>query len=246
MKIGVEIQGLKTTLALLGDQARQVPFATALALNATARGVKAAGIDSMRREFDSPKPITLNSLFIKPATKDQPRAEVFVKDQPLAKGAGGGLAEVLGHQFAGGQRTRKRLESHLQRMGYIGPSEYVAPGPDARMDSYGNISLGQVQQIMTALHLHFAAYQNATRSKRSQRNAKAAGHLFWSQGKDGKRRGVWGTDAQKNLRLILVVIPTPRYKRRIFLDRLAQEVVTRDWASNFDSALARALSSANP
>ena len=83
MKIGVEIQGLKTTLALLGDQARQVPFATALALNATAQGVKAAGIDSMRREFDRPKPITLNSLFIKPATKAQPQAEVFVKHHQL-------------------------------------------------------------------------------------------------------------------------------------------------------------------
>lgn len=246
MKIGVQITGLEPALVLLSNQARQLPFATALALNATARGVKAAGVESMRREFDRPKPITLNSLYIKPATKARQQAEVYVKDDVLGKGASGGMAQVLGHQFSGGQRTRKRLEMHMQRMGYISAAEYVAPGPDARLDAYGNISTGQIQQLMTALRLHWDTYNNATRSKRSERNAKAAGRLFWSDGTRGKRRGVWGSDAKHNLLLILVVIPTPHYKRRIFLDRLASEVVARDWSSNFAAALTRAMSSARP
>ena len=243
IKIGVRLEGFPVLAASLGDQTRQIPFATSQALNTTARTVREATQAEMATQFDRPTPLVLKSLFIAPATKASLQASVYLKDREIGGKNLRSMAEILGHQFAGGTRLRKRIEDAFTTARFIRQGEYLVPGPDAKLDQYGNLSRGQTQQIYAALRLFRDPYQNVTHSKRSQRNAKAAGRIFWSDGRGG-RRGLWATDARGFPKLLMLVIPTPVYRRRIDMDRIAGPIVARDFSANFDAALTKALASA--
>jgi len=243
--ISVRLEGFSALAASLGEQARQIPFAASQALNATARTIRAATLAEMAANFDRPTPLVMKSLFIAPATKAKLQAAVYLKDREIGGKNSRSMAEILGHQFAGGTRLRKRLEDAFTGAGLISPGEYLVPGPDAKLDQYGNLSRGQTQQIYAALRLFRDPYQNATQSARSQRHAKAAGRIFWSDGKGNKRRrGLWATDARGFPKLLMLVIPTPVYQRRIDMDRQSAAIVASDFPANFDSALKKALSTA--
>jgi len=255
--ITVKIEGMEALKASLGNNARQIPFAAKNALNRCAETTRLTLYGTFRAVFDMPTKQTMDSLRIVYAKKNSLSAEVKVKDIGLPKshaepGDNGevSIASVLEHQFIGGRRRRKRIERSFENAGLIRSGEYLAPGPDARLDQFGNISRGQVQQIYAALGLFFDRYQNATQSKRSQRNAVAAGRLFWSNGKAatraGKlRRGLWGADANgKRLKLILVVIPSANYKRRVDMPAITEKVVAKTWDRCFQQELAKALATA--
>ena len=244
--LGVRLEGFPVLAASLGDQARQIPFATSMAINATARTVREATLAEMATQFDRPTPLVMKSLFITQATKARLQAAVYLKDREIGGKNSRSMAEILGHQFAGGTRLRKRLEDAFTGAGLISPGEYLVPGPDAKLDQYGNLSRGQTQQIYAALRLFRDPYQNVTQSKRSQRNAKAAGRIFWSDGKGAnkRRRGLWATDGRGFPKLLMLVIQTPVYRRRIDMDRLAADIVDRDFPANFDAALKKALATA--
>ncbi|MCP3017974.1 hypothetical protein [Cupriavidus basilensis] len=59
---------------------KQVPFATAQALNVVAKQVQAAERANMAKVLDKPTPFTLNSVGVKLATKSSLTATVYVKD----------------------------------------------------------------------------------------------------------------------------------------------------------------------
>lgn len=65
---------------LSGEIARQVAFASVLAVNAVAKDVQLAEQDNMRDVLDRPTPFTIKSVAIQRATKRLPVATVFVKD----------------------------------------------------------------------------------------------------------------------------------------------------------------------
>ena len=244
--ISVRLEGFDALAASLGDQARQIPFAASLALNATARTVRQATLAEMAAQFDRPTPLVMKSLFIAPATKAKLQAAVYLEDREIGGKNSRSMAEILGHQFAGGTRLRKRMENAFTAAGLISLGEYLVPGPDAKLDQYGNLSRGQAQQIYAALRLFRDPYQNATQSPRSQRHAKAAGRIFWSDGKGAnkRRRGLWATDGRGFPKLLMLDIPTPVYRQRSDMDRLAADIVDRDFPANFDAALKKALSTA--
>ena len=244
--LGVRIEGLSAISASLGSHARQVPFAASLAINRTAKRVREETMVAMSAQFDRPTPLVMKSLFITPATKAKLQAAVYLKDREIGGKNSRSMAEILGHQFAGGTRLRKRMENAFTEAGLISLGEYLVPGPDAKLDQYGNLSRGQTQQIYAALRLFRDPYQNATQSARSQRHAKAAGRIFWSDGKGAnkRRRGLWATDARGFPKLLMLVIPTPVYRRRIDMDRQSATIVAKDFSAHFDAALKKALSTA--
>lgn len=256
MKITVDLAGAGALKAQLAGYARQVPYATRQALNVTAEQVRTAVYDAMRTNFDRPTPTTLKSLYIRYAKKTDLSAEVFVKDRGLGKNnAGdpndqaeqGSMAQILRHEFTGGQRIAKRIEQAFRAHGYLRAGEYLAPGPDAKMDRYGNMSRGQVSQIYTALRLNFDVSKNPTGSRRSQRHAVAAGRLFWSLGpplNQAVRRGLWATDGKHHLKLILVPIPRAVYRQRIDLAAITRTVVPKIFPGIFQDEMAKAIQTA--
>jgi hypothetical protein len=100
---------------------KQVPFAAAGALNATAKATQ----DGEKRElpsiFDRPTPFTLNAIGIERATKGKLQARVFVKDRQAA---------YLEVQETGGTKTPKKRAFLLPR--------------GLRQNQYGNLPKGTV------------------------------------------------------------------------------------------------------
>lgn len=247
MEIGVTIEGAAGLQYALSEHARQIPYATMLALNATGKSVKRAVEIDMRTNFDRPNPRVMKGLFIDYAKKTDLATEVRVKDIP-ENFAGKSLAEIIGQQFAGGVgRLRGRMEQAFTRNGYISAGEYLIPGSGAKLDRYGNLSVGQINQIYAALRLFHDPYQNATQSRRSKANAKKAGQLFWSHGKghsSGLRRGLWAANAAGAPVLVLFPVPGMSYQQRIDMAAIAGRVVQQVWDRNFRAAFNYAVRTA--
>lgn len=243
----IEIKGLDKTLAHIAGMGKQVQFATAKALTQTAKNVQTAVVREMETAFDRPTPYTLRSLFLKPAKPAELVAIVGLKDRAGSKAAMPPV-ELLAHQFRGGGRAWKGLERYLQRAGLIGAGEFVAPGAGARLDAYGNMSRGQIAQLMSQLRIGIDPYQHASKSARSRRNVKKAGRVFWARGnaRDAHLpRGAWiDAGPSVGLRPLLLVVSRPSYRRRIDLERIAREVVAREFAPAFNAAFADAIRTA--
>lgn len=265
--INVQVQGLDKTLANLAGMQKQVRFATAVALTRTAKIAQQDAAREFSARFDRPTPTVMKGLWTKPATRDNLAAMVYVKDRPLGGKNPNSLAQVLAHQFSGGGRIAKQLELVLRRDGFLGGDEFVVPGAAAKLDRYGNMSRGQIVQILSQIGVRSAGYDSSpTGSKRSRRNVSRAGVIFWSRGAQGVRtpltdkatgiiygfkggsashlaKGAWMRTAQ-GPRPLLIAIRAPGYRKRIDLAGIVQRAVDRNWSREFDRALADAMRTA--
>jgi cation transport regulator ChaB len=247
MKLSVKIDGIAAMQSALSDRSKQFEWATIVSLTRTAKEVQVATYAEMASKFDRPTPITMKSLRIRPATRQKIEAEVFLKSWEVGGKNLRSMEEMIGHQFRGGDRLRKRMEEAFTRAGLINSGEYLVPGPDAKLDQYGNLSRGQTQQIYAALRLFWDRYQNPTNSARSKRHAAAAGRMFWSAGPNSpakRRRGVWSVYGQDTPKLILIVLPRVSYKRRINLPLIAQRVIDSRFKQIFNEEFSKAMASA--
>lgn len=232
---------LSNVTRLLDSQQKQVSFATAVALTRVAKAAQTDIEDEMGAKFDRPTPFTRKSTFIKPATKAKLEAMVYIKDQAVGKNPKS-LAEILRQEFTGGGRIRKRLELWLQRAGYISSEEYVAPGEGARIDQYGNMSRGQIQQVLSQLKAGPDPTSYANKGTRSKASQKKAGGMFWSRG--GRLpRGVWMRSGA-GVKPILIVIGSPRYKQLIDMPKIVRRGIDRRFDAEFDKAFQQAIRTA--
>jgi hypothetical protein len=227
----------------LEKQQKQVRFATALALTKTAQIAKRDVEAEMQRKFDRPTPYTMKSVFTKRATPAVLEASAFIKDINIGGGQGLSTAELLQHQFIGGKRAEKRSEWRFIQAGLMSIGEFLVPGKGAKLDRYGNMSRGQMQQVMSQVRVGVDPYQYSTNSRRSKRNQSKAGKYFWSHG-DHLPRGVWLRVGLRGVIPVLLVVKTPKYTKRIDLEKIRQKVITRDFPREFDKALDFALRTA--
>ncbi len=184
-------------------QKQQVPFATMLALTWTAESTRERLKGEMRRVFDRPTPWTLNSMYIKPATKLQPIASVGHKDELSApKGTPAGV--YLQPQIHGGPRGLKRVEKTLRRRGHLPDGYFVVPGRAARLNKYGNISKGAYQRALSNIRATPAGDQDTPRGRRTE----------YFVGRINGTLGVWERRGRGRLRPFLIFVKQPRYKRR--------------------------------
>ncbi|MFL9918835.1 hypothetical protein PQR75_26325 [Paraburkholderia fungorum] len=109
----------------LDDLARkQVPFATAQAINATAERVRLAEQENMRKVLDAPTPFTLGSIAIRKATKSNPVALVYVK--PVA------AAYLLPYEIGGTNKLN---------------SQALLMPINAKVNQYGNLPRNLVKRL---------------------------------------------------------------------------------------------------
>lgn len=267
LKVDHNLPELQSRLKGLAD--RQLPFATARALTKTAQAGQVEVAAEIERRFDRPTRTTLKSLRVRPATKTDLTAMVFVKDRPLGGKNPNSMAQILGHQFAGGGRIEKALEVVLRSRGFLAAGEFIIPGAAAKLDRYGNMSRGQIQQVLSQLGVERAGSNSArTTSARSRRSVAAAGEIFWSMGPGsygpgaftrrnqfdfetgefkGRRqhlpKGAWMRQG-KGVAPIMLAIGAPKYSRRIDMPRLIQTVIDRDFARIFSESYREAVATA--
>ncbi len=124
------------------------------AANTTARGGTQAVYAAMRGAFRNPVPYTLRSLrTVEAQPGAEPGAAVMVRGRPDAAGGAVPQQSYLRAQIQGGGRRWKRFEVALMKRGILPRGWYAIPGKGARLDAYGNMSAGQIVQLMSWLQL---------------------------------------------------------------------------------------------
>lgn len=224
----------------MGMLAAEIPFMAAYALTKSAQDIHAAEKKTISEVFDRPTRFTLNSLYVKPATKQDLSAAVLPKE-----GFGSIPAwRFLGPQIEGGARLKKSHERALERAGILNPKEYVVPGAGVKLDSHGNMSGPQITRILSQLGAaeHSSGYR-ANMTKRSRaRNTRRAGGQYFVMRTPGILPGIYqrmnhgaplkgGVGPTRNqITPILLFVSAPTYTPRFPFYEVAQQA----FAENFD------------
>ena len=242
-----KVRGAQAVSAILNNMEKQSRFGIAKAITKTAKDVESELKREMAAKTDRPTPFFLKSTFVQPATRQRLMARVGLKDRIFGKN-GIAAADRFGHHFQGGGRVPKALEKYLRSVGLLGKDEFIVPGAGARLDAFGNMARGQVQQVISQLRLGLDPYAWSSDSKRSKRNVKLAGRIFWARGnaRDGhlKRGAYIDMGPPVGLRPLLAVVRSPSYGMRFDLPRLRENTIAKTWDENLRSSLVEAFNSA--
>lgn len=233
----VEASGMTDGLKELTNIERnQIPYATKEALNATCGLIEEAIETEMKSVFDRPTPYTLSSLRTIYATKQKLEARVWIKDE--ADGAAP-ATRWLAPEVYGGQRQDKRTESLLKARSILSDGQYVVPGRDAKLDSYGNLGRGQLQKILSGLGAQGDKLTNSTDSKRSIGKRQA----FFVMRRAGKPIAIAQRTGRTRdqVRIVLAFVSRPGYAKTLDFDGIAQRVADQQLPIQFARALARAI-----
>lgn len=227
---------------------RQFPFAASKAINATTTLAVAAMKQEMQRVFDRPTPWTLSSIGRTTSTKERLFADVFVKDEGYKTIV---PKKALGHQFSGGERAFKKFEGALLRIGLMAQGEVAVPGAGAQLDAYGNISRGQIVQILAYMQAFseqgYRANMNDKGKRRLARGAKKAFGTAYFFRRDGPGRGIWARymfSKGSAIKPVLLFVDAPSYQRRINMPQVAQAVVDQEFNREFVDAFKYAMDTA--
>lgn len=233
-------------------EASQIPFATAVALTRIAHFAAKATKKHLTDVFDRPKPSTKDSIVVDKATKTELTAVVRHK----TRDAGGVPSdEFLTHNIIGGPRIDKRSEVLLRVAGILPEGMQTVPGQGARLDSFGNMSRGQIVQILSyfkafgGIKSSGRGYAGGTRSKainRTKKYQRGAGY-FVVTAWDTKQRlypGVWKVD-KAGIDLILVFVKSQmKYKSKYYFAETTEKAAVDRFSQEFQRAMREAIRTA--
>ena len=244
--IKIEVKGLEELYANLDDLIKhRIPKITALALTATAKDVVKDSQEKMKQVFDRPTPFILRSQWIKAATKEDPTASVEWKER-----AGKGVRQwdaatrTLSPHVEGIGRELKGFEATLRKKGILPSGLYAVPGKGADIDTYGNMSRGQIIHLISYFNAfpeagyraNMGEKKRARLAKGSVRTGKLGFVYFVGRPGNGqlplgiyKRTGYFG----RKLLPIIIFTRQPRYRKRWDIHDDAQQVVDRQFPKNF-------------
>lgn len=251
--ITIDLREFKTNM---DKAASQIPYALALA--ATRTGQKALPLvqAEIRSVFDRPTPWTINSLRLKPATKAKPVAQLGFKDKNSAESS----RTMIEPHVAGTDRHYKAMEARLLRIGLLPKGWRVVPGAAAKLDSYGNMSPGQISQVLNVLGTYTESGFNKANINTVKRLAKGNekkgvyGFVYWVNPVGSKKGGHLQPGVYQrissafgsSLKPVMIFVNGVSYKQRLNFYGTVQKVVDQELAGEFDRAFAEALRTAIP
>ena len=227
---------------LTNFQKAQVPYAAALALNAVAEIAKQTIKTNMSIFFDRPTPYTLNSIMVIPATKTNLTAIVGSKDSASRTPA----SAYLKWEITGGNRAMKSTERSV--------GSIFVPAKASKLDQYGNLPSSIVALIRSAI----ASGSNSvvSGSKRyvvihagNPRGLTPGVYVTSAANLSTKISGRRGSKTATTrgtgpLKPVVFFEPKATYTPRYDLEGIVSRVVSSQFARQFESMLAYALSTA--
>ena len=224
-------------LKALTAAAKQVAFATAVALTKTAQAVKTAQRAEMQKVFKSPVPFTLNSLYVKSATKTEPVAYVGVKNQ------GRSAINWLLPEIEGGARTHG-IEVFLKPLNLPPTGMFALPGKSAPM-SGSHLNVNALKRIVSQLQAQPAGAAGFAAIKRKKgRGSKKAQYFYLDKRAFGLPPGIFGLQGRQVLPII-VFTSQPSYRAKFDFYGVATTTAESVFPQRFREALASALASAH-
>jgi len=250
--IQVKIHGLENLKIKLAAAPRQIAYATARALTKTAQAVQEKQKREMRDVFDRPTPYTLDSTYIKPATKQKLMAKVGLKD---FSGKGIPAVKFLQAQVRGGSRRMKKFERALQSVGAMPQGFRAVPGSAAQLDQYGNMKPSQIVQILSwfktfpGYQIGYLANMSDKRRASLQKGSKKRQGFAYFAGRPGNRLpdGIWQrfTFASGSaIKPVLIFVRNANYQAIYDFYYVAQKTAERELPSQVNAAVEHALRTA--
>lgn len=225
----VQVTGLdELRRSLEGFSDRRFAASVATALTRAGAHAKDQLKLEMQRTLDRPTPFTLNALRLWPASADKLEARVGFRDD----GTGGMNANnYLLPNVEGGPRVAKRVEAALRAINALPAGWFAVPGQGAALDSYGNMSRGQIIQILSQLRITMTAghTRNLSFDARKQIAAqrKAGGRFFVMPIGSKVQPGVYQRELfGGSITPVLVFVKQPRYRRRYDFFGKAEAIAT--------------------
>ena len=144
MEIRLEgVEEVKKTLQVLGKDA---PKVLKITINETAKKLRFRLTEEVAHVFDKPKPITKSAIRYTTIRESQNRLEANI----YVDTSKGQNVWIWPHVH-GTTRELKRSEQRLQRAGILPRGKMMRPGPDAKLDQYGNVSSGNMIKMLSQL-----------------------------------------------------------------------------------------------
>lgn len=231
---------------------RQISRQTAKALSETAKQAREAVTAEIGRVFDRPTPFTMRSVFYRGASVDRgiPYAQVFLKTDRAHKGSA--ATDYLLPQVQGGGRELKRSERLMRRAGVLPPGMIAVPGRDAKRDAYGNMSRGQLVQVLSWLQAFGQQGYGANMTERRRKSlakdrvgrktgklTKGFEYFLLREPRNGFLPGVYQKVRYGDRvvpRIILVFVKAPAYRPRLPFHDTVRRVVSEQFGPNFMAA----------
>lgn len=224
MKITFDIKGLADVQAQIkGFSDRRLNAALATGLTRAAGVLAGDWRDQIGAKLDRPTPLTQRAVLVKRAEAASLQAEVLVRDQARA----GAItpAEYLGTQEAGGSRGLRKFERALIAQGSMPAGHKVVPGKYAKLDGFGNVSRGQIVQVIAQLGAQYSPGYQRVISKSAAKRAESAFRrgrnyvALLARDDKGRAPGVYEI-GKYGLRPVFFYVRSVAYQRR--LDLLGQ------------------------
>jgi hypothetical protein len=148
----------------------------------------------------------------------------------------------------GGARRQTGKERKLTAAGLLPAGQFVVPGAGADLDRYGNISLGQVNRILSQIGAQGDATANeseTSRGRRVRREGRKTGYTTQYFALK-QRRGRLAAGVYRRIQLgglgsaiksVLRFVRTVRYRPRFEIYNLAQRIFDRRFPENFQRAM---------
>lgn len=238
----VDTRALERRLTAL--EREQLPFARSLAANQAAFETRQTVQRAMPLFLDNPTPYVVRSVLVQRGDKRRPAADVYIND---FAGKGVPPNKILRPVVRGVRRGQRPSERLLSRAGFITGGEGWVPAA-VRRNRYGNVSQGQIVQILSGLRAfgEVGFQANLTGRSRAAGRRRGRSEYFVARGSDHLRRGVWERygPGRRRIRPVLLFIDLPVYPRRFDFTRIAGDEARRRYVAAFPAALRRALRTA--
>lgn len=248
---------------VLGTLAKQFPqaaeHAAQRAVTKVAWKVKEAEEREIARVFSNPTNYTLKSVKIRYRRREI-EATVWLKDEGDA-GKGTPATKFLAPQISGGDRSAKRFERALQRIGVMPAGWLAMPGEGADIDAHGNMSRGQIVQILAFFRAFgeqgYKANMNDKGRARMRKGTKSKRGMDYFAVYPGARnshllpgiykRTYFGFTGPRGgqasaIKPILIFVPSARYQPRFDFFGIAQRTVEQHFEPEMRAALAKEMS----
>lgn len=250
----VEIKGMDELIRGISNlQKEQLPFAMTKTLTDVALMGKDNVVAEMQSVFDRPTPFTLGALKIEAATKRRMQSKVLLRDPTRIDDPN----HYLNPAVVGGKRAFKAFEARLFRKRILPAGYYTAPGAGADLDGYGNMSRGQITQILAYFETFGDAgfranMTNANRAKLAKGTKRKYGIAYFSiqPGVKGHLHpGIYkriNSNFGSAIRPVLLFVSNVTYQKKLNIERIADQTYDRHFNALFAKNLIDAVNTALP
>ncbi len=181
-------------------------------------------VEEIKVIFDRPTPFIVRGVRVL-YNRNDISSDIGFENFPIGKSP----ADIIRPHVEGGIRPMKRSEKYLR--------SYWVPGGGARLDKYGNISAGQVTQVLSSLgRLPEVGYTANITGRSRKRNTKPRNYFVVGPGNKGLHPGVWERLSNQRVRPILIFVGAPQYYKRLKFHDIVKRSIQKNVHGRFDDA----------